>query len=49
MRSDENPGSRPGCREKFIERDGKTFVDRHFHNKISSFLSMWASNNEMQG
>ena len=31
-------------REKFIERDGKAFVDRHFHTEVSAFLSMWARN-----
>jgi hypothetical protein len=36
-------------REKFIEREGKTFVDRHFHREVSSFLSMWARNIRAQG
>lgn len=35
-------------REKFIERDGKTFVDRHFHAEVSAFLSMWARNIKAQ-
>jgi hypothetical protein len=36
-------------REKFIERDGKTFVDTRFHREVSSFLSMWARNIKDQG
>jgi hypothetical protein len=36
-------------REKFIERDGKTFVDRHFHSEVSAFLSMWGRNILAQG
>ena len=35
-------------REKFIERDGKKYVDRHFHNEVSSFLNMWARNLKAQ-
>jgi hypothetical protein len=35
-------------REKFIERDGKTLVDRHFHTEVSAFLSMWARNIKAQ-
>jgi len=29
-----------GYRSKFIERDGKTFVDTRFHKQVSSFLGM---------
>lgn len=36
-------------REKFIERDGKTFVDTRFHRDVSSFLVMWARNIQAQG
>ncbi len=36
-------------REKFIERDGKTFVDTRFHREVSSFLVMWARNIQAQG
>jgi hypothetical protein len=36
-------------REKFIERDGKTFVDRQFHSEVSAFLSMWGRNILAQG
>ena len=36
-------------REKFIERDSKTFVDTHFHKAVSSFLVMWARNIQAQG
>ena len=36
-------------REKFIERDGKTFVDTRFHREVSSFLAMWARNIQAQG
>ncbi len=35
--------------QKFIERDGKTFVDTRFHRQISSFLTMWARNIRAQG
>ena len=38
-----------GYRSKFIERDGKTFVDTHFHKDVSSFLTMWARNIRAQG
>jgi len=38
-----------GYRAKFIERDGKTFVDTRFHQEVSSFLSMWARNIKAQG
>jgi hypothetical protein len=38
-----------GYRSKFIERDGKTFVDTRFHNEVSSFLVMWAQNIKAQG
>ncbi len=36
-------------REKFIERDDKTFVDTRFHKEVSSFLTMWAGNIKAQG
>lgn len=36
-------------REKFIEREGQTFVDTKFHREVSSFLSMWARNIQAQG
>ena len=38
-----------GYRSKFIERDGKTYVDTRFHKDVSSFLSMWARNIKAQG
>ena len=38
-----------GYRSKFIERDGKTFVDTRFHKDVSSFLAMWARNIQAQG
>jgi len=38
-----------GYRQKFIERDGKTFVDPRFHREVSSFLVMWAGNIKAQG
>src|SRR5574338_558388 len=38
-----------GYRSKFIERDGKTFVDTRFHKQVSSFLSIWARNIKAQG
>lgn len=36
-------------RAKFIERDGKTYVDTKFHRQVSSFLSLWARNIQAQG
>jgi len=36
-------------REKFIERDGKTFVDTRFHKDVCSFLAQWARNIQAQG
>lgn len=36
-------------REKFIERNGQTFVDTRFHREVSSFLVMWAGNIQAQG
>ncbi len=36
-------------REKFIERDGRTFVDTRFHRDVSSFLALWARNIKAQG
>ena len=38
-----------GYRQKFIERDGKTFVDTRFDREVSSFLAMWARNIQAQG
>ena len=38
-----------GYRHKFIERDGKTFVDPRFNREVSSFLGLWARNIKMQG
>jgi len=38
-----------GYRAKFVERDGKTFVDTRFHKEVSSFLVMWAGNIKAQG
>lgn len=36
-------------REKFIERDGRTFVDTLFHKQVSFFLALWARNIQAQG
>jgi hypothetical protein len=36
-------------RAKFIERDGKTYVDTKFHREVSSFLGLWARNIKAQG
>ena len=36
-------------REKFIERDGKIFVDTLFHRQVSFFLALWARNIQAQG
>lgn len=36
-------------REKFIEREDKTYVDTRFHKEVSSFLTMWARNIKAQG
>ena len=38
-----------GYRQKFIERDGKTYVDTRFHKQVSSFLTLWARNIKAQG
>jgi len=38
-----------GYRQKFIERDGKTFVDTQFDREVYSFLAMWARNIRAQG
>ncbi len=38
-----------GYRQKFIERDGKTYVDTRFDREVSSLLSMWARNIKAQG
>lgn len=38
-----------GRREKFIEREGKTLVDRSFHRQVAPFLAMWGRNIEAQG
>ena len=36
-------------REKFIEREDKTYVDMRFHKEVTSFLAMWARNIQAQG
>ena len=36
-------------REKFIERDGQTLVDRNFHRQVAPFLAMWGRNIDAQG
>lgn len=36
-------------RSKFIEREGKTYVDTRFHKQVSSFLTLWARNIKAQG
>ena len=38
-----------GRREKFIERDGQTLVDRNFHRQVAPFLAMWGRNIDAQG
>jgi len=38
-----------GYRSKFIEREGKTYVDTRFHKQVSEFLTMWARNIKAQG
>ncbi|MBX3038574.1 MAG: hypothetical protein KF758_16810 [Anaerolineales bacterium] len=38
-----------GYRQKFFERDGKTYVDTRFHKEVSSFLTLWARNIKAQG
>jgi len=38
-----------GYRTKFIERDGKTYVDTRFHKQVSKFLTLWARNLKAQG
>ncbi len=38
-----------GYRAKFIERDGKTYIDTRFHQDVSSFLTLWARNLMAQG
>jgi len=38
-----------GYRTKFVERDGKTYVDTRFHKQVSEFLTMWARNIKAQG
>lgn len=38
-----------GYRTKFIERDGKTYIDTRFHKEVSSFLHLWAINIKAQG
>jgi hypothetical protein len=38
-----------GYRQKFIERDGKTYVDTRFDRDLSPFLSLWARNIKAQG
>jgi hypothetical protein len=37
-----------GYRSKFIERDGKTYVDTRFHKQVSEFLTLWARNIKAQ-
>ena len=38
-----------GYRQKFIERDGKAYVDTRFHKQVSEFLTLWARNIKAQG
>ena len=38
-----------GYRSKFIEREGRTFIDTNFHRQVSSFLTLWARNIKAQG
>ncbi|HRJ59053.1 MAG TPA: hypothetical protein PLV64_22400 [Anaerolineales bacterium] len=38
-----------GRREKFIHHAAGTFVDKNFHNDVSSFLCVWARNLRAQG
>jgi hypothetical protein len=38
-----------GYRQKFTERDGRTYVDTRFHRQVSSFLTLWARNLKAQG
>ncbi|MBI3175203.1 MAG: hypothetical protein HYZ25_15870 [Chloroflexi bacterium] len=38
-----------GYRQKFFERDGKTYVDTRFHKEVSAFLALWARNLKAQG
>jgi hypothetical protein len=38
-----------GYRPKFIERDGKTYVDTRFDREVSTFLVLWARNIKAQG
>ena len=38
-----------GRREKFIEREGQTLVDKNFHRQVAPFLAMWGRNIEAQG
>jgi hypothetical protein len=38
-----------GYSRKFMETDGRTFVDTRFHREVSSFLTLWARNIKAQG
>lgn len=38
-----------GYRQKFLERDGQTYVDTRFHKEVSAFLVLWARNIRAQG
>jgi len=38
-----------GYRSKFIERDGKTYIDTRFHKEVSALLVLWAGNLKAQG
>ena len=38
-----------GRREKFIEREGQTLVDKKFHRQVAPFLAMWGRNIDAQG
>jgi hypothetical protein len=38
-----------GRREKFIEYEGQTLVDKNFHRQVSPFLAMWGRNIDAQG
>ena len=38
-----------GYRQKFLERDGQTYVDTRFHKEVPAFLVLWARNIRAQG
>ena len=38
-----------GWREKFIEYEGQTLVDKNFHRQVAPFLVMWGRNIDAQG